>query len=88
MAQQETIINMGMCFLYEINDGRFAETKYFLVAEREFYFLSSYGKVLSSSINYPQDLKYVARVLFKDIPLNTLDIMLLNFVVIKKLIGL
>lgn len=62
------LINMGMWFLYEVDDARFPGVAYFLSAERDCYFLASDGKILESLPSYPKELEFEVRILFDDIP--------------------
>ncbi len=62
------LINMGMWFLYEVDDARFPDVAYFLSAERDYYFLASDGKIMESLPNYPKELECKVRILFDDIP--------------------
>ena len=62
------LINMGMWFLYEVNDNRFPDVAYFLSAERDYYFLASDGRIMESLPNYPKELECKVRILFDDIP--------------------
>ncbi|MGP1438455.1 MAG: hypothetical protein ACTTKH_05225 [Treponema sp.] len=62
------LINMGMWFLYEVHNYKYKDAVYFLAAGREYYFLSSNGEIIASSLDYPHGLEYDTRILFDDIP--------------------
>ena len=62
------MINMGMWFLYEVHNYQSKNVAYFLTAGKDYYFLSSEGKIINSTLDYPHGLEYETRILFDDIP--------------------
>jgi hypothetical protein len=67
-ATTKDLINMGMWFLYEVDYAKFPEAKYFLSAERKYYFLKKDGEIIAPMSEYPADLEYDVRILFNDLP--------------------